>query len=161
MLIGNESSTPVSRTAREPRAAAIAADAVLPDDIVPSGRLSAGPRVALLTGVTGFLGRYVARELLRTTALTLVCIVRAESATLARTRVAAALAAVGVSASELDARIEVQPGDVAAPGLGLSQQSYAALACRVDIVYHCAAEVNWARSYRQLRRTNVFGTLEL
>jgi len=161
MLIGNETSTPVSRTAREPRAAAIAADAVLPDDIVPSGRLSAHPRVALLTGVTGFLGRYVARELLRTTALTLVCIVRAESATLARARVAAALAAVGVSASELDARIEVQPGDVAATGLGLSQQSYAALACRVDIVYHCAAEVNWARSYRQLRRTNVFGTLEL
>jgi thioester reductase-like protein len=139
----------------------MAADALLPDDIVPSGTPAAHPRTALLTGVTGFLGRYVARELLRTTSLTLVCVARADSAAAARARVVAALAGVGVTASELDGRVEVQQGDVAAPRLGLLPQVYAALAQRTDAVYHCAAEVNWARTYRQLRRTNVAGTLEL
>jgi len=161
MFIGNESSTPVSRSAREPRPAAMAADARLPDDLVPSGKLAVQPSVALLTGVTGFLGRYVARELLRTTALKLVCLARAESAASARTRVAVALASVGVNGPELEARVEVHEGDVAAPRLGLPAPIYAALAHRIDAVYHCAAEVNWARTYRQLRRTNVGGTLEL
>jgi thioester reductase-like protein len=160
MSIGNAASPPASARGRR-HAALMLADAVLPPDVQPAGPPCARPRVALLTGATGFLGCYAARALLRGTSLRLACLVRAENADDARARLLAALARVGVSDPAELARVDAICGDVAAPRLGLHPTGYDALSAEVDLVYHCAAEVNWARSYRQLRAANVLGALQI
>lgn len=137
------------------------ADAVLPADVQPAARGDAPPRVALLTGATGFLGRYAVRALLRSTGLRLVCLVRGNDDEDARARLHASLARIGIAAEADLGRIEVVRGEIAAPRLGIDAARFRALATQVDRVYHCAAEVNWARSYRQLRTTNVLGALEV
>jgi thioester reductase-like protein len=136
-------------------------DAVLPPDVRPFGRPETRRRVALLTGATGFLGRYAARALLLATELRLVCLVRGNDDADARQRLLAALARTGVSAPEHLDRLDVVCGDVAEPNFGLDRARIDALTAQVDSIYHCAAEVNWARSYRQLRAVNVLGTLEM
>ena len=137
------------------------ADAVLPPDVSAAGPPCERPRIALVTGTTGFLGRYAVRALLRDTDLRLLCLVRAGDHGQARARLLDALARVGVrDRAQLD-RIDAVCGDVSVAALGLDRQRFDALAHAVDVVYHCAAEVNWARSYRQLRAVNVLGTLEV
>ena len=137
------------------------ADAVLPADVQPAPCADGSPRIALLTGATGFLGRYAARSVLRSTDLRLVCLVRGNDDADARSRLHASLARVGVTAEAELARIEVVRGEIGACRLGIEEARYFGLAAQVDRVYHCAAEVNWARSYRQLRSVNVLGALEV
>jgi thioester reductase-like protein len=146
---------------RTRQSALMQADAVLPPDVMPAdpGELCA-PRTVLLTGATGFLGRYAARALLRNPGLELVCLVRGADDAHARQRLATALEAVGVSAADLAHRVQVVRGETGVSRFGLDRAAYAALAGRIDVVHHCAAEVNWARGYRQLRATNVLGVLE-
>ena len=142
-------------------AALMLADAVLPADVHPTGPVCERPRVALVTGATGFLGRYAVRALLQETDLRLICLVRAADGGQARARLLEALARVGVADAARLERVDAVCGDVALAGLGLDGHGFAALAGAVDTVYHCAAEVNWARSYRQLRAVNVHGALEV
>lgn len=138
------------------------ADAVLPPDIRPeSVGVVTSPRVALLTGACGFLGRQVARELLHHTDLRLVCLVREKPDETAMARVARIFTSMGISREELHSRVEVRVGDVTEPDLGLDAEAYANLAGRVDAVYHCAALVDWVRSYGQLYRMNVGGVLAM
>ncbi|MBE0619923.1 MAG: thioester reductase domain-containing protein [Burkholderiales bacterium] len=137
------------------------ADGQLADSLRPPPGALPPPRVALLTGATGFLGRYAARELLAQRPLTLVCLVRGDDPVQARDRLLHGLRRVGVPEAALGERVEVVCGDVAAPSLGIAPDTYARLAERIDVIYHCAAEVNWARSYRQLRHANVLGPLAL
>ncbi len=160
MSTGSAASVPTEPGRRRPSALMLA-DAALPLDVLPAGPAIAPPRLALVTGATGFLGRYAVRALLHDTDLRLVCLVRAADREQARARLLEALARVGVSdLARLD-RVDAVCGDVALAGLGLDAAGFAALANAVDAVYHCAAEVNWARSYRQLRAVNVLGALEV
>jgi thioester reductase-like protein len=142
-------------------AALMLADAVLPVDVRPTGPVCERPRIALVTGATGFLGRYAVRALLQETDLRLICLVRAADGGQARARLLEALAHVGISQRAWLDRVDAVCGDVAMAALGLDAHGFAALAGAVDTVYHCAAEVNWARSYRQLRAVNVHGALEV
>ncbi len=138
------------------------ADAVLPEDIRPaSGRAADPPRVALLTGACGFLGRRVALELLRHSDFHLICLVRPKAEETAAERVARIFVAMGVGQEELERRVEVWVGDMTAPDLGLEADAYADLTGRVDAIYHCAAQVDWVRGYAQLYRINVGGVLAL
>jgi len=138
------------------------ADAVLPEGIRPASSGTADPpRVVLLTGACGFLGRRVALELLRHSDLHLICLVRPKGEETAAQRVARIFTATGIERKELDRRVEVRVGDVAAPDLGLEADAYSDLAGRVDAIYHCAALVDWVRSYGQLYRMNVGGVLAM
>lgn len=136
-------------------------------DILLRSRIPAvrGPGVpggeVLLTGATGFVGRYVARELLRRTDTTVHCLVRAENVGQARARLTTALAGVVTGLEGYRHRIRVWPGSVEQRRLGLSRRDYDILAERVSTICHCAATVNWVASYRRLRDTNVLGTLEV
>jgi thioester reductase-like protein len=137
-------------------------DSRLADDLtMPALAVSAAPRVAMLTGATGYLGRYAVRELLRATEMKLVCPVRGATLEEARARLGATLESVGIEPSVWKARIEVLCGDVTQPRLGLSEDDYARLSSSVERVYHVGALVNWARGYEQLREANVLGTLEV
>jgi len=147
--------------AQSSRAALMRDDCRLADGLRPAPGPLPGPRIALLTGATGFLGRYVVRQLLAETGLKLVCLVRGADARQARERLCEALCKIGLPPESLKGRVEVLCGDICAPALGVDAASYARLAEDIDVIYHCAAEVNWARTYRQLRRANVLGPLEL
>lgn len=137
------------------------ADACLADDIHIGTAPAAHPRVILLTGATGFLGRQVLAQLLMEDRILVICLVRARDATEARKRLMDSARCAGLDEGCVAARVEVVRGDLSEQSLGLDAEVYSALCNRVEAVFHCAAEVNWVRSYRQLRQSNVLGTLEL
>jgi len=161
MLNGIVPSSQPDPGARPTRAAVMRGDCVLPADVAPVGQASARPRVFLLTGATGFVGRYVLRELLGQPDVEVLCLIRADDDIAAENRLAQAFAIIRMPRGAAGGRARALCGDVTEPLLGLAAGDYDELSRRVEAVYHCAAEVSWVRSYRQLRRTNVGGTLEL
>ena len=137
-----------------------AAEAAPPADVA---------RTVLLTGATGFLGRFLCLEWMERLAASggkLICIARAPDGASARARIAEAF---GTLDPELTARferlaeqcLEVLPGDLAASRLGLDETTFARLASEVDQIVHPGALVNHLLSYRNLFEPNVAGTAEL
>jgi fatty acid CoA ligase FadD9 len=127
------------------------------------------PHTVLLTGANGYLGRFLALEWLHRlahTGGTLIAVIRGTDAAAARTRLAAAfdsgdpqlLAQFQTLAAE---HLEVIPGDIGEPYLGLDEESWQRLADRVDLIVHPAALVNHVLPYRQLFGPNVVGTAEI
>ena len=114
-------------------------------------------REVLLTGATGFLGRYLLRDLLRRRPnLTVTCIVRADDADHALARIQAALDEAEIHDDEFTSRIRALAGDIHLSRFGLEPPQFADLCKRVDAVYHLAASLSVATPYLALRRTNVF-----
>ena len=92
----------------------------------------------MVTGVTGFVGREVAREVLRA-GRALIVLARARDGVAAATRVAEAL---GVPAH--DARVSVIDGDLAAPACGIDGAGWGRLRASVEGVIHCAGDTAFA-----------------
>ncbi len=116
---------------------------------------------ALLTGATGYLGSYVAADLLRG-GERLLLLVRAKSTPEAEERLWGALQLHfdPVEFREhLRTRITIVRGDLTARRFGLDDLEYAALVADVDAVLHCAASLN-RRSERVCLAVNLRGTLE-
>ena len=141
-------------------------DAILPADVRPlfDAARPAGPlresRSILLTGATGFLGSWIAHELLNSTGAHLMCVVRGPDGQ-ARARLFDVLGATGIDAAQVADRIEIVNADLSKPALGLDRQEFESLAGRVDAVCHAGATVNWVKPYETLRPANVLGTLDL
>ncbi len=115
-------------------------------------------RVVLLTGATGFIGRFFLRELLRQRAeLRVRCIVRADSVAHGRERVRAALEQAEAWDDSFGPRIEVEIGDIGHTRFGLTTAQFDGLCRRVDAVYHLAADINLQSSYLDIRKINTFG----
>ena len=146
--------------------AAMRADAVLPRDIAPPMKLpsrSRGLRESksiLLTGVTGFLGRWIAKELIASSEARLVCLVRRGHHD-SQARVRDSLRSTGLDDATIAARVRVVDGDLSEPMLGLDAPAFANLARTIDAVCHAGADVNWVLPYRALRTANVGGTVTL
>ena len=132
-------------------------------------RSGAQVRTVLLTGATGFLGRFLALEWLERLATVggkLVCLVRAKDDAAARARLdktfdsgdPALLAHYRQLAGE---HLEVIVGDKGEANLGLDQQTWQRLADTVDLIVDPAALVNHVLPYSQLFGPNVVGTAEL
>ncbi|MBV9315004.1 MAG: carboxylic acid reductase [Pseudonocardia sp.] len=130
---------------------------------------SAQPRTVLLTGATGFLGRYLALDWLERLSLVdgkLICLVRAKNDAAARQRLdnvfdsgdPRLLAHYRHLAAE---HLEVITGDKGEPNLGLDQHTWQRLAHTVDLIVDPAALVNHVLPYRELFEPNVLGTAEL
>lgn len=154
-----QSGAPVS----DDRSEVLAADVVLAEDIQAAGLEPArvgSPVAVLLTGATGFLGAFLAAELLTQTEATVYCLVRAPDRHTGEERILEALRSYGLP-TPADGRVIAVPGDLAQPRLGLSQDDYDSLATEVDAIYHCGAWVNFVRPYEMLRPANVAGTQEL
>jgi fatty acid CoA ligase FadD9 len=125
-------------------------------------------RTVLVTGATGFLGRFLCLDWLQRLADsdgTLICIVRAGDAAQARQRIEAALATDAELLERFrtlaDGHLEVLAGDVGEPNLGLDGTTWQRLADSVDLIVHPAAHVNHLLPYSQLFGPNVVGTAEM
>jgi fatty acid CoA ligase FadD9 len=130
---------------------------------------SAEVRTVLLTGATGFLGRYLALEWLERMELVdgkLICLVRAKDDTAARDRLDKTFdtgdAELLRHYQELAAEhLEVIAGDKGEADLGLDPQTWQRLADTVDLIVDPAALVNHVLPYSQLFGPNAVGTAEL
>jgi fatty acid CoA ligase FadD9 len=132
-------------------------------------RPSATVRTVLLTGATGFLGRYLALDWLERMDLAggkLICLVRAKSNEDARARLDKTFDSGDPELlrhyRELAAnRLEVIAGDKGEANLGLDQPTWQRLADTVDLIVDPAALVNHVLPYSQLFGPNAAGTAEL
>lgn len=123
----------------------------------------------LLTGATGFLGRFVALEWLQRLALidgTLICLVRASDDSSARLRLDEVFDSGDPNLTAryehlAEHHLEVLAGDKSEAGLGLDRVTWQRLADTVDLVVDVAALVNHVLPYDQLFGPNVVGTAEL
>ncbi|MGW1464261.1 amino acid adenylation domain-containing protein [Streptomyces sp. NPDC002308] len=149
----------------------LAAEVRLAPDITGAGRNAPLPAPArrparpsarpLLTGASGFLGAYLLRDLIETTGGPVDCLVRAEDAPRAADRLRTNLERYGLWHPRYAELIHPVPGDLAAPGLGLSPEDRTALVRRLGPLLHNGAHVNFAAPYGDLRAANVTGTEEL
>ena len=125
-----------------------------PTPAIPANEI----REVLLTGATGFIGRFFLRELLRQRAeLRVHCIVRANSVAHGRERIRAALELAEAWDDSFGSRIEVEIGDISQAQCGLPTARFEDLCRRVDAVYHLAADINLLSSYVDIRKVNTFG----
>ncbi len=125
-------------------------------------------RTVLLTGATGYLGRFLALSWLEQMAKTggqLMLIVRSNDLSEARRRIEGALATDPELTKHFQAlaadHLEVIAGDLGAPNLGLDAATWDRLAETVDAIVHSGAHVNHVLPYNQLFAANVAGTAEL
>jgi thioester reductase-like protein len=126
-----------------------------------SAELTDQPRHILLTGATGFLGAFLLRELLDSTAAQVHCLVRAKSVEAGRARLRQTLQTYSLWHDGLEGRIVPVPGDLGEPQLGVSAAVSADLAATIDVIYHSGAFVNWIFPYERLKAPNVLGTEEI
>jgi 5-hydroxydodecatetraenal polyketide synthase CpkC len=141
-------------------ASMIYSDVCLPSECYARGPTVQNPPVvgtALLTGATGFVGGHLLQELLRETEYDILCLVRAESPTHGKARIARNAAKLGLPVFA-NSRVQVVVGDLNERRFGLTGKSFTALAKLVVVVYHCAARVDLSLSYAALRQANVSGT---
>jgi fatty acid CoA ligase FadD9 len=148
------------------------------DKFLDSATLSAadslpGPsreiRTVLLTGSTGFLGRYLALQWLERMNLVdgkVICLVRAKTDEDARQRLDATFdsgdpALLEHYRSLAADHLEVLAGDKGEANLGLEQATWQRLADTVDLIVDPAALVNHVLPYSQLFGPNAVGTAEL
>ena len=139
----------------------LVAAAELPSDLTPERAYVPSNGPVLLTGATGFLGRYLLAELLRRSDREIVCLVRAKDDAAAQARVEAALAQSGLASPAHHGRVRAIAGDLEARGLGLSPEQLASLSDSLSAVYHCGAAVHWATPFTGLRAANVGSTIEV
>ena len=126
-------------------------------------------RTVLLTGATGFLGRYLALQWLERMHLVggkVIALVRAKDDDAARQRLDATFDSGDPKLLEhyrsLAAdHLEVLAGDKGEANLGLEQATWQRLADTVDLIVDPAALVNHVLPYSQLFGPNVVGTAEL
>jgi fatty acid CoA ligase FadD9 len=161
------------RDATEVRASDLTLDKFLDEATLAAAPSLPGPasevRTVLLTGATGFLGRYLLLEWLERMDLVdgkVITLVRAKDADAARERLDATfdsgdptlLAHYRKLAAD---HLEVLAGDKGEASLGLEHGIWQRLADTVDLIVDPAALVNHVLPYSQLFGPNVVGTAEL
>lgn len=115
-----------------------------------------GFREVFLTGATGFVGRFLLRDLLVQDDTRVVhCLVRATDAEHGFERVRTALRQAGIWDDGFASRIKVVAGDLNQEHLGLAESEFARLCRDIDAVYHLAAAATLAAPYVNVRITNV------
>ena len=119
------------------------------------------PQNVLLTGATGFVGRFLLAQLLTETRSTVHCLVRAASRQEATARVKQVLEKWDLWKDEFQGRIVGIPGDLSRSSLGLDVGTETSLSNRIDAIYHCATSMNHLETYAMAKPTNVGGAKEL
>ena len=137
-------------------------EAVLEESVVATGGARRHPAHGmLLTGGTGFVGRFLLAQLLARTDATIYCLVRASSQQQALSRLKMNLSAWDLWDAQFERRVVPIAGDLRLPRLGIRGVDYQLLADNVDSIYHCATSMNHLESYAMARSANVDSAREL
>ncbi len=144
----------------------IARDSVLHDDVMPTKKLSPtihNPQGILLTGAAGFLGIYLLRELLLNSEAKIYCLIRKGKFESIASRLISNIDRYELSdeISLANRRIVMIESDIGNDQFGIPVELYNNLAGKIDLIYHCGAQINTITSYTNLRTSNVQGTLEI
>lgn len=116
----------------------------------------------LVTGVTGFLGLFIVKELMEMVpSCHVYAHVRAKDTASGMARVVAASKTFGVWTDAWADRITPVIADLSAPQLGLDTASWTKLADTIDVIIHNGAFVHWVYPYERLRDANVIGSINL
>lgn len=131
-------------------------EAVLDSTIVmhPASRRGRAEAI-LLTGGTGFVGRFLLWQLLKDTDAKLYCLVRADSQRQAAARLKATLIQWNLWQAEFEPRIVALAGDLRAPRLGLDARTYGVVSEQLDAIYHCGTSMNHLETYAMAKTANV------
>jgi myxalamid-type nonribosomal peptide synthetase MxaA len=152
----------IQGAAIEPELVNLIREARLADDMVTIAvTRPASHRNALVTGGTGFVGRFLVAELLQRSSATIYCLVRAASREQAEARLKHTLVTWNLWQDEFEKRIVALPGDLRKPRLGIDHATYEFLCGRIDSIYHCATSMNHLETYWMAKAANVDGAREL
>jgi amino acid adenylation domain-containing protein/thioester reductase-like protein len=137
-------------------------EAVLPRTIAALPSVCAAPpRNVLVTGGTGFVGRFLLAQLLRDSSATIYCLVRCQSQEHGFAILKDKLIDHDLWRNDFDRRIVAVPGDLRQPNLGINETTYEKLSRTVDSIYHCATSMNHLESYALAKPANVGGAIEV
>jgi thioester reductase-like protein len=139
----------------------LAAEAKLDPTIDPlavPGKFNTNPRTVFLTGGTGFLGAFAIAELLKQTQTSIYCLVRARDEATGKQRIQKNLESYEIWQPEYSDRILPILGDLESDRFGLSDETFDFLAHEIDVIYHCAASLNFVFPYAALKAQNVTAT---
>ncbi|MGF6191971.1 amino acid adenylation domain-containing protein [Serratia sp. 2723] len=135
--------------------------AQLPQDIqpLPSARKQNG--AILLTGATGFVGRFLLRELLDTTQSKIYCLVRGQDQADSQQRLKNILDKWSLWREGDEQRIIAVRGNIKEYRLGMDEQAYAKLSQDVGVIFHAAVSMNHLESFDMAYQANIAGLIEL
>jgi thioester reductase-like protein len=119
------------------------------------------PTAIFLTGVTGFIGAFLLEELLQQTQADIYCLVRASDIESGKQRIQKNLESYCIWDESKSSRINPIVGDLSQQFLGLTDEQFKLIAEKIDVIYHCGAQVKWTYPYKFLKPSNVLGTLEI
>ncbi|MEJ2640359.1 MAG: non-ribosomal peptide synthetase [Desulfosarcinaceae bacterium] len=138
------------------------ADQVAAADGEPVSALPEAQAV-FLTGATGFLGAFLLRQLIDSTAdsVTLHCLVRTPEGKAPIDRIRENLNYYGLWTPAAAGRIAALSGDLSEPQLGLTDLQWQRLAADVSMIFHCASLVNYVYPYEVIKPHTVDGTREI
>lgn len=116
-----------------------------------------------LTGATGFLGTFIAKELLQRSELNIKIYahVRAKDPETGLQRLIKTSKTYGVWDNSYKSKLEVVLGDLSKPQFGLSDESWNKLSSTIDVIIHNGALVHWVYPYDKLRDANVISTINV
>lgn len=132
-------------------------EAILADDIIALPKLPKElPDVILLTGATGFVGRFLLRQLLDDyKQAKIYCLIRASNRLQAALRLKETLSQWDLWREGDENRLVAIPGDIAKSKLGMCPDDYQRLIEDVNSIFHCASNVNHFENYTAAKVTNV------
>lgn len=105
----------------------------------------------LVTGVTGFLGSYILKLLLRQSSAHIYCLLRAKDMASGYQRLDHLLKNMHLDPYEFQGRLQVLVGDLTKDQMGLSTQQWDKIVNTVDQVFHAASDVNLMLPYEALK----------
>ena len=129
----------------------------------PSKASANHPSVIFITGTTGFVGAFLLAELLRVypSHCRMICLVRCASSIDPLQRLRETMISYQIWNGNDEHRLIALRGDLSKSSFGLDEQVFQSLVDQIDLIFHCAANVNFILSAHQLARDNVFGTREV
>lgn len=140
----------------------LAKEATLDADIVARPGTRRFPEdVVLLTGACGFVGRFLLAQLLSDSRAIIYCLVKAQSALEAASRLRITMTKWDLWRKEFEERVVAIPGDLRLPRLGMDEATYRLLSGHVDTIYHCATSMNHLETYAMAKAANVNSAREL
>ncbi|ORX84125.1 putative acyl-CoA synthetase [Anaeromyces robustus] len=113
-------------------------------------------RVAV-TGATGYLGVYVVNELSKRDEIEKIyCIGRSSNLSELKAKMLSMMRKVNI---EINDKIELVIGDVTQKNCGIEPTKLEEIQRECKSIIHCAAVVNWNKTYGQLKEANVTGVI--